>query len=429
MKEARMALVVSVFPARSETFIALKARGLVAAGWDVRIVRQRFDARLFAEFRRPERERFAAERAATWPHSARWLAAAAGSGRGPALLVRRPASTANYLGRGGSLRELYLDAELVALEPRLVHFEFGALAEGRIALGEGSWCAATVVSFRGYDLNFAGLEDPAHYRRVEASHGDPRLGRGPVAPGASNAAAAPDKPHALDPAPRSTLEFYPTFRVCTWSARASPGSAPDSQRGPIGLAERLLVFARRPSACCGSKVSSFEYRIVGAGEFHTATAYARYQLGLALTVTLLGAGVPATDPRRARMGRCPASPRGLRGVRECRYRSASHAVPVVCTDADGLPENVADGITGLVVSRRDAGATAEALARLARDPGLRRDMGDAGRQRVLSHFQLNDQIAAFSALYERVSRYRWRMTARVDLVWLGADAEPPAGPR
>ncbi len=27
----------------------------------------------------------------------------------------------------------------------------------------------------------------------------------------------------------------------------------------------------------------FEYRIIGDGEFHTATAYARYQLGLAST--------------------------------------------------------------------------------------------------------------------------------------------------
>ena len=43
-------------------------------------------------------------------------------------------------------------------------------------------------------------------------------------------------------------------------------------------------------------------------------------------------------------------------------------VPVVCTDADGLRENVVDGVTGLVVPRRDASALAAALERLAARP-------------------------------------------------------------
>ena len=50
-------------------------------------------------------------------------------------------------------------------------------------------------------------------------------------------------------------------------------------------------------------------------------------------------------------------------------------LPVVCSDADGLRENVAHGVTGFAVPRRDVAAMADALHRLAADPGLRTKMG------------------------------------------------------
>ena len=76
------------------------------------------------------------------------------------------------------------------------------------------------------------------------------------------------------------------------------------------------------------------------------------------------------------------------------------ALPVVCTDADGLRENIADGETGFAVARRDPSALAAALARLAADRDLRRRMGEAGRSRVSEHFDPARQVDAFVALYE-----------------------------
>jgi colanic acid/amylovoran biosynthesis glycosyltransferase len=78
----------------------------------------------------------------------------------------------------------------------------------------------------------------------------------------------------------------------------------------------------------------------------------------------------------------------------------------VCSDADGLPENVADGESGFVVSRRDPWALAEKLAVLAGDPALRRRMGQAGRERVLRCFRLEQQLAAFERLYQEVLEIR-----------------------
>lgn len=78
------------------------------------------------------------------------------------------------------------------------------------------------------------------------------------------------------------------------------------------------------------------------------------------------------------------------------------SLPVVCSDAGGLPENVADGETGFVIPRRDPQALAAKLAQLASDPGLRQRMGQAGRERVLRSFKLQEQIAAFEQLYQEL---------------------------
>jgi glycosyltransferase involved in cell wall biosynthesis len=62
------------------------------------------------------------------------------------------------------------------------------------------------------------------------------------------------------------------------------------------------------------------------------------------------------------------------------------AVPVVVSDAGGLPEVVQHQVSGLVVPRDDSVALADALATLVASPELRQRMGVAGRQRVIDHY-------------------------------------------
>ncbi len=78
------------------------------------------------------------------------------------------------------------------------------------------------------------------------------------------------------------------------------------------------------------------------------------------------------------------------------------ALPVVGTDVEGLNEVVADGQTGLLVPVGDAAAFAASLLRLARDPALGRALGQAGRQRMRSHFTLDRFVTAHAALYEQL---------------------------
>jgi glycosyl transferase family 1 len=77
-------------------------------------------------------------------------------------------------------------------------------------------------------------------------------------------------------------------------------------------------------------------------------------------------------------------------------------LPVVCSDAGGLPENVEHGVRGFVVPRRDGAAIAERLAELVADPVLRLGMGRAARQRVERTLSIERQLDGFEALYEEL---------------------------
>ena len=78
------------------------------------------------------------------------------------------------------------------------------------------------------------------------------------------------------------------------------------------------------------------------------------------------------------------------------------SLPVVCTDAGGLPENVEHEVSGFVVPRREPQPLAERLALLARNPALRQQMGQAGRRRVLASFRQEKQIADFDRFFREV---------------------------
>lgn len=91
---------------------------------------------------------------------------------------------------------------------------------------------------------------------------------------------------------------------------------------------------------------------------------------------------------------------GLPGVI---LEAAAHGLPVVSFDVGGVPEAVEDGITGFVVPRGDIEGVADRLDILANDPDLRREMGAAGREKMLSEFRLADSVSRSRAVLELVT--------------------------
>ncbi len=75
-------------------------------------------------------------------------------------------------------------------------------------------------------------------------------------------------------------------------------------------------------------------------------------------------------------------------------------LPVVAFDVGGLPEIVQDGVTGLLVPPKDAGALTLAVTELLDDAARRRAMGQAGRERVRENF-----------LLEQMARTMWEVCA------------------
>src|SRR5262249_41131951 len=148
-----------------------------------------------------------------------------------------------------------------------------------------------------------------------------------------------------------------------------------------------------------------EYRIIGDGEYLEALAFAAHQLGLT-GVEFMGATSRVVVREQMRRADVLLHSAVSEGFCNAVTEAASMCLPVVCSDADGLPENVLDGITGFIVPRRDPRSLSERIVELAESPELRQRMGCAARQRVLTRFRLEDQITAFSDLYEDVLSLR-----------------------
>lgn len=75
------------------------------------------------------------------------------------------------------------------------------------------------------------------------------------------------------------------------------------------------------------------------------------------------------------------------------------SLPVVATRVSAVPEIVADGETGLLVSPGDDAAVAEALARLLSDAALRRRLGGAGLRRAREKFSVSRMTERTIELY------------------------------
>ncbi len=84
--------------------------------------------------------------------------------------------------------------------------------------------------------------------------------------------------------------------------------------------------------------------------------------------------------------------------------AAAMAKPVIATRIPGCVDAVADDVTGLLVTVRDAEALAAAMRRYARDPGLREAHGAAGRERVLVRFAREVIWAAIAERYVALAR-------------------------
>jgi len=78
--------------------------------------------------------------------------------------------------------------------------------------------------------------------------------------------------------------------------------------------------------------------------------------------------------------------------------------PSVATDTGGIPEVIKDGYNGFLVPAGDAEGLADAILKLIHDPGLRKAMGDRGREIMEKSFTAEIMAEKIEELYESVAR-------------------------
>lgn len=154
-------------------------------------------------------------------------------------------------------------------------------------------------------------------------------------------------------------------------------------------------------ACAQLKAQGVQFRclLVGEGEDRPQIEAQIAQLGLSDQVTLLGhqprkrvsellaqADVMVLPSIKVASGKQEGIPVAL-------MEALATELPVVATSISGIPELIEDGRSGLLVPERDSTALAQALLKLHNDPMLGKQLGAAGREKVLHEFNLLQNTA------------------------------------
>jgi glycosyltransferase involved in cell wall biosynthesis len=187
------------------------------------------------------------------------------------------------------------------------------------------------------------------------------------------------------------------------------GTAVDPRFGPQMIFACRQLFPRKGirflvEAVARLKPRFPQLRLVLAGDGFERPALVKLaeELGIGDDVTFLGWVPNSALPSYYRAAALSVVPSLEEGFGIPAAEAMGCEVPVVASDAGGLPEVVEHGVTGVIVPRGDTEALAEAIGSLLADPARRRQMGMAGRARALRLFDWDRTAEQFERLYLEV---------------------------
>lgn len=102
----------------------------------------------------------------------------------------------------------------------------------------------------------------------------------------------------------------------------------------------------------------------------------------------------------------------MEGLGVSLLQASAAGVPIIASRAGGMPEAVADGLSGLLVKPGDAAELGAALRRLLDDPALRRRLGEQGRARIEREFSVETMVRGNLAVYRELIESRGGMRGR-----------------
>lgn len=96
------------------------------------------------------------------------------------------------------------------------------------------------------------------------------------------------------------------------------------------------------------------------------------------------------------------------GISNTILEAMACGLPVVATRTGGNLELVQDGVCGYLVTPESPSALAEKMSSYAKDPDLRRDHGQAARQRAEVSYSIDKMVRDYAALYRSACSVRAR---------------------
>jgi glycosyltransferase involved in cell wall biosynthesis len=101
------------------------------------------------------------------------------------------------------------------------------------------------------------------------------------------------------------------------------------------------------------------------------------------------------------VGTCVSNPTN-EGIPNSLIEAMACRKPVISTAVDQVPELVQDGVNGILIPPGDAQALCAAIERLATDPALRQQLGEAGRRTIEERFSLQQAARRYAAVYHEL---------------------------
>jgi glycosyltransferase involved in cell wall biosynthesis len=175
------------------------------------------------------------------------------------------------------------------------------------------------------------------------------------------------------------------------------GNSDDRNKGARYLLEALALLK--------SRRNGFHLTVVDRPTAWLVPTLSR-ELGIDDIVTLTGRLERDELVRRYNSAEVFVSPSLYEGFGLPAAEAMACGAPVVATTAGAFPEVIEDGVSGLLVRPRDAGALADALDRLLSDWVLRRQLGRAATKRIVEQFSWRETAVHTLELYQDVLAHR-----------------------
>lgn len=284
---------------------------------------------------------------------------------------------------------------ILSLKPDIVHYEYGTLAHQFSDIKKFVSCK-TSVSFRGYDLNYVGLEDANYYHKVWKNLDGFHFLGNDLKKRALKRGYQSGKTEVLIPPGIDTTFFTP-----------SEHTKPNDKLVIISVGrlawKKGYEYGLQAVAKLKQENIPFEYKIIADGNYQQPVRFTISELGLENEVQLLGGKNP--DEIRTALSEADVffHPAISEGFSNAVLEAQAMGLPVVTTGADGLSENVQDGITGFVVPVYDVAAMADKLAWCYHNKQQLNKIGNAGIERVHNNFRIEEQVKKFESFYKTLN--------------------------